>query len=114
MSNMPDTNARESEAAALDKVIDYFLAIQREWTHATDLDERLMLALRLNRQLWQVFLSGITAPTSEAPEALKQNLLNLGRLIDEQTLSIITQPTADKLDLLIRINQNVAAGLRGQ
>jgi len=48
------------------------------------------------------------------PEEVKHNLLSLSLFIDRRTFEALAYPAPEKLDILININLNVAAGLRGE
>lgn len=69
-------------------------------------------ALTLNRKLWQVFLNSATNSASPLPTALRQNVANLGIFVMKHTLTTEANPQASKLDVLITINRELAAGLR--
>jgi flagellar protein FlaF len=45
------------------------------------------------------------------PVGLRQNVANLGIFVFKQTLAILADPKPEKLDSLIRINRELAAGL---
>jgi flagellar protein FlaF len=47
------------------------------------------------------------------PEMLKKNILSLSVLFDKQAFEVMSDPAPQKLTLLININLNIAAGLRG-
>ncbi|MFL5207653.1 MAG: flagellar biosynthesis regulator FlaF, partial [Microvirga sp.] len=47
------------------------------------------------------------------PAAIKQNVANLGIFIFNHTLAVMTQPAPERLAILIDINREIAAGLRG-
>jgi flagellar protein FlaF len=45
------------------------------------------------------------------PPELKANIISLSVFVDRQTLSALSDPSAAKLNTLIDINRNIAAGL---
>jgi flagellar biosynthesis activator protein FlaF len=47
------------------------------------------------------------------PEEIKRNIMRLSYFIDNQALDVLSDPGPQKLDIIIKINQNIAAGLRG-
>lgn len=100
------------EAGAVDKVTSYFQEIKREWDTASDLDERLILALRLNRKLWLLFLNELVDTTEAELQDAKEKMFKLAKLVDIETLNLMTDPSLDTLERLIQINNSVAAGLR--
>lgn len=98
---------RETEGRAL-------LEAARRLSVAKDnpADTRTMLdTVRLNWRLWTIFQSEVSAPASPLPADLKQNVLTLCNFVDKRTVEILSSPDPDKLDILISINRNIAAGL---
>ena len=69
-------------------------------------------ALRFNRRLWTVFMSSVSDPASPLPQDVRQNVANLGIFVAKHTLDVQIEPVARKLDVLININRQLAAGLR--
>jgi flagellar protein FlaF len=47
------------------------------------------------------------------PLEIKQNLLALSVFVDRRIFEVMAYPAPEKLDILININRNIAAGLRG-
>jgi len=70
-------------------------------------------ALTHNRRLWSVLAGAVADPISPLPEALKGQILTLATFIFTQTLRATAEPSAAALASLIRINRELAAGLRG-
>jgi len=70
-------------------------------------------ALAYNRRLWSIFASAVADPKSPLPIEIRNNIASLSVFIFHQTLEAESKPAADKLSALIRINREVAAGLRG-
>ena len=80
-----------------------------DWeTNRPDLFE----ALRFNRKLWNIFLTSVTGEDCRLPRELSENIANLGIFVMKQTLATQSQPEPRKLDVLININRELAAGLR--
>jgi flagellar protein FlaF len=48
------------------------------------------------------------------PDEIKRNLLALSLFVDRRTFETLAYPAPEKLDVLISINLNVSAGLRGE
>lgn len=69
-------------------------------------------ALTHNRRLWNVFLTSVTRAENPLPQPVKQNVANLGMFVMNHTIEVLSAPGADKLDVLININKQLAAGLR--
>jgi flagellar protein FlaF len=68
-------------------------------------------AVRRNWRLWTIFQAGVMSPDSPMPNELKANVLSLSNFIDRHTVGILADPVPGKLDILIRINREIAAGL---
>jgi flagellar protein FlaF len=75
-----------------------------------DLDD----ALRYNRMLWTIFISTVTKSENPLPQAIRQNIANLGIFVMKQTIGILAEPKPEKISPLIDINRNLAAGLAGK
>jgi flagellar biosynthesis activator protein FlaF len=87
-----------------------FQVIRDDWENrAKDLDE----ALTYNRKIWTVLVSSVTRADNPLPHPIKQNVANLGLFIFNQTLSLMSGAKPEKLAILININRELAAGLRG-
>jgi flagellar biosynthesis activator protein FlaF len=100
---------RELEAAVLMKAASRLQAIRDDWSaRQYDLDE----ALTYNRKLWTILVTSATEPTSALPQAIKQNVANLGLFVFNHTVSLLTNPAPERLGVLININRELAAGLR--
>ena len=103
-------NPRELEANLLSKSATNLQRIRDDWDNTTRND--LAAALRFNRRLWTVFMSSVTDPTSTLPQDVRENVANLGIFIAKHMLALQIEPAARKLDVLININRQLAAGLR--
>lgn len=101
---------RDREAALLMKAAIGIQRIRDAWP--VD-DEELRSALTFNRKLWTIFMSSAMKDDNPLPPAVRQNIANLGIFILNETREIILAPVnAKRLDALININRQVAAGLR--
>lgn len=102
-----DTEARVLSQAAL-KLID----CQKNWgdsNHRHRLDE----ALRYNQKIWSIFQAEVSKQDNPLPDEIKRNVIMLSRFIDQRIFDCMAFPEAGKLGIIININQNIAAGLRG-
>lgn len=104
------TSPRELEANLLSKSASNLQRLRDDWDAQTRND--LSSALLFNRRLWTVFVSSATREDSTLPVDLRQNIANLGIFIMKQTLALQASPVPQKLDVLININRQLAAGLR--
>jgi flagellar protein FlaF len=100
---------RDLEANLLSKSALAMQRIRENWDLA---DTELAGALKFNRKLWNVFLNSATREENPLPAAIRQNIANLGLFVLSHTLRLEASPEAHKLDVLININREIAAGLR--
>ena len=99
---------RQLEANLLLKAASRLQAVQDGWDQKRpDLDD----ALLYNRKLWTIFLTSVTDVESPLPAEIRQNIANLGLFVMNHTLSVMTDPQPNRLNSLISINREVAAGL---
>jgi flagellar biosynthesis activator protein FlaF len=103
---------RDAEAAALMKAAVMMKQCQSRWNEG-DRDVVLEKALRFNQRLWTFFQVTLTDPKNPLPQSIKENLLRLSMFIDRRIFDTLAYPTRDKLDILVNINTNIAAGLKG-
>lgn len=100
---------RVLEANLLSRAAAQLQIVRDDWDNKRpDLYE----ALLFNRKLWNIFLTSVTGEESRLPDKLRENIANLGIFVMKQTLSIQDSPAPQKLDSLININRELAAGLR--
>lgn len=101
---------RELEADLLLKAAARLQAVYDDWdAHRTQLSD----ALIYNRKLWTIFVTSVTEPECQLPEAVRQNVANLGLFVMGQTMKLMTEPQQSSVRTLISINREIAAGLRG-
>ena len=101
---------RELEADLLLKAAAQLQSIKDNWDRAAN---ELDNALLYNRKLWTIFLSSVAEASHPLPAAIRQNIANLGIFVMKQTLDAQAQLKPEKLSALIRINRELALGLRG-
>ena len=101
---------REIEARVLLKAVKAFQDIQKRWEEISQ--EELDECLKYNRQIWMMFVdTAVEEENDERPIELRNNIANLGVFIFNHTLEILADPKPQKLDILIDINREIAAGL---
>ena len=100
---------RVLEANLLSRAAGQLQRVRDEWDTAQG---ELFTALTYNRKLWTVFLGSVTGEESQLPKALRENIANLGLFVMKHTVTVQSRPEARKLDVLININRELAAGLR--
>lgn len=105
-------SGRETEARVLTQGALKLIECQKNW-NAPDLNTRLDNALRYNQRLWSIFQVEVAKADNPLPASIKTNMLLLSRFVDRRIFETMAFPSPQKLDIIIKINQNIAAGLRG-
>jgi flagellar protein FlaF len=102
---------RSTEADLLVEAALRLQRVQDNWApdNISDLDG----ALRYNRMLWTILISTVTKSENPLPQAIRQNVANLGIFVMKHTIGILVEPKPEKISTLININRNLAAGLAG-
>jgi flagellar protein FlaF len=77
-------------------------------------DKRMNAALLFNRQLWTIFMSAAESNDNPQPIEVRQNIVNIAAFVLQRTVELQTNPTPEKIQSLIDINSNIAAGLAGR
>ncbi len=99
---------RELEASLLLKAASQMQNIKDNWETNEKNAEGVLL---FNRKLWTIFVTSVTSDDNPLPLEIKNNIANLAGFIFSQTLSFQVRPTPEKLNSLITINREIAAGL---
>lgn len=68
-------------------------------------------ALVFNRRIWEVLRSGWVNEDLGLPTQLRQNLINLSLYMAKAELDFRANPTAERLNGLIQVNETLASGL---
>jgi flagellar protein FlaF len=105
-------SGRETEARVLTQGALKLIDCQKKW----DTPQRNALldaALKYNQRIWSIFQIEVSKSDNPLPLHIKKNILNLSRFIDRRIFDTMAFPEARKLNIIIKINQNIAAGLRG-
>jgi flagellar protein FlaF len=105
-------SGREIEAAVLTKAALKLKKCQEDWD-APDLNNRLDEALKYNQRIWSIFQSELSREDHQLPKKLRLDILRLAAFIDRRIFETMAFPEPDKLNIVIDINNNLAAGLRG-
>ncbi len=104
-------SGRELEASVLSQAASKLRNCQDRW----DADDReLMLdeALKYNQKIWSIFQSELAKEDNLLPKKLRVDLLALSSFMDRRSFEVMASPTPEKLNIMININMNIAAGLR--
>ena len=102
---------REVEAAVLTKAARKLKTCQENW-NAPNREEKLEEALKFNQRIWSIFQSELSRADHELPQKLRLDVLRLAAFIDRRIFETLAYPSPDKLNIVIDINNNLAAGLR--
>ena len=105
-------SGREIEAAVLTKAALKLKKCQDDW-NAPDRDNKLDEALKYNQRIWSIFQSELSRENHQLPKKLRLDILRLAAFIDRRIFETMAFPAPDKLNIVIKINNNLAAGLRG-
>jgi flagellar biosynthesis activator protein FlaF len=100
---------RELEARVLLKAAKRLQALQADWDNrkAEELEE----ALRYNRNIWMMFVDTAVENKNGHAMEIRNNIANLGAFVCKHSLDILARQEKKKLDILIEINREIAAGL---
>jgi flagellar protein FlaF len=102
---------RETEARVLTNAALKLKECQQNWNEK-DIKTRLDAALRYNQKVWSVFQVELESNDNPLPLNVRQNLLMLIGFIDRRIFDTMAFPEPEKLTMMIKINENIAAGLR--
>jgi flagellar protein FlaF len=105
------SNLRELEANLLLQAAAQLQSVHDGWgSNKAQLGD----ALLFNRKLWSVFLSEMTDSKNPLPRNVRQNVANLGLFVMNHTVEVMNDPRPERLNSLIKINRELAAGLLGR
>jgi flagellar protein FlaF len=105
-------SGRETEARVLTQGALKLVYCQKNW-EAPNRKDLLDEALRYNQKIWSLFQVEVSKKENPLPVEIKRNILTLSRFVDQRIFDTMAFPEAQKLDIIIKINHNIAAGLRG-
>ncbi len=75
--------------------------------------DTILDAVRLNWRLWTIIQAEQSDPDCATPRDIRESMLSLANFVDKRSIDVLAAPSGDKLDILISINRNIAAGLLG-
>jgi len=104
-------SGRELEASVLTKAAQLLKSCQDRWNdegHFKRLDE----ALIFNQRIWTIFQDELIREDNPLPGQLRAGILQLSLFIDKRIIDIMSEPVPEKLNVIIDIDLNLAAGLR--
>ncbi len=101
---------RELEGRVLLKAAKMIQDLQESWDGVNG--ELIEETLKYNRQIWMMFYdTALENPEGDRPNDLRSNIINLANFIFKREVDIMADPKKEKLDVLININREIAAGL---
>ena len=103
------TSSRQLEAQALSRAAQRLEESQS--TSGIDGTELVRSALRHNQKLWTLFQANLIQPEHGMDLGLRKSLLELSLFVDKTTFELLVRPDAAKVQPLIDINRQLAAGL---
>jgi flagellar protein FlaF len=106
------STGRELEALVLSRAALKLVDVQNYW-NAPDRDELLDDALKYNQRIWSLFQGELMKEDNPLPRQLRADILSLSAFIDRRIFEVMASPDPEKLNVIININLNIAAGLRG-
>jgi flagellar protein FlaF len=104
-------SGREIEASVLSQAALKLSECRDNWD-ADDIDKKLKEALEYNQRIWSILQGELARPDHPLPRQIRYNLLALSAFIDKRVFEIMAFPSPEKLNIVIDINRNIAAGLR--
>jgi flagellar biosynthesis activator protein FlaF len=106
------SSGRDLEANVLTKAAQHLKHCQAKWGQEGH-RERLHNVLRINQRIWSIIQVELARDDNPLPIQTRTDILNLSLFIDKRIIETMAAPTPEKLDVIIRINLNIAEGLRG-
>ncbi len=104
------TDQRELEARVLLKSNRMLKDLLKNWENVNG--EILEETLKYNRQIWMLFYdTAIEDKGEEHTAQLRSNIINLANFIFKRETEILSNPQKEKLNILISINSDIAAGV---
>ena len=104
-------SGRETEAAVLTKAARMLQKCQEQW-HTDHRDDMLEEALKFNQRIWSIFQSELSHDQNPLHKRLRLDIIRLSAFIDKRIFETMAEPSPEKLNIIIDINNNLAAGLR--
>lgn len=104
-------SGREIEAMALTKAALQLKKCRNDWDQ-DDRNGKRLESLQTNQRIWSILQGELSRDDNPLPKQIRQDLLSLSLFVDKRTFDVMAYPSPEKLDILININLNIAAGLR--
>jgi flagellar protein FlaF len=106
-------SGRELEASVLTRAGLMLKQVQENWS-VPDRNEKLLEAIKFNQKVWSFFQAELSDPENPLPLKLREDILNLSIFVDKRLFEVMANPDKDKLNIVVDIDFNIAAGLRAK
>lgn len=106
-------SGRELEASVLTRAGLMLKQVQDHWDDP-DRDVKLLEAIKFNQKVWSFFQAELTDPENPLPKNLREDILNLSIFVDKRLFEVMADPVKEKLNIVVDIDFNLAAGLRSK
>jgi len=106
-------SGRELEASVLTRAGLMLKQVQENWL-APERDAKLLEAIKFNQKVWSFFQAELSDPENPLPKNLREDILNLSIFVDKRLFEVMANPDKDKLNIVVDIDFNIAAGLRAK
>lgn len=100
---------REAEAAVLLKAAGRLQALGAEVGSGPALNE----ALVFNQKVWTVLASAASDPANPLPDEIRIGIGRLSVYVFRTIVDTMIDPTREKIESLVSLNNHIAAGLQG-
>jgi flagellar protein FlaF len=104
-------SGRETEARVLTKAALKLKYCQDNW-EAANRHEKMDEALTYTQRVWNLLQGDLLDNNNPLPKKLKEDVLSLSAFIDKRIINMMAAPAPEKLNIIIDIHLNLAAGLR--
>ena len=104
-------SGRETEARVLTKAALKIKNCRDNWD-AADRRKKMDEALTYTQRVWSLIQGDLLDENNPLPRNLKENILRLSAFVDKRIFNVMAYPTPEKLNIIIDIHLNLAAGLR--
>ncbi len=106
-------SGRDLEASVLTRAGLMLKQVQENWS-APERSEKLLEAIKFNQKVWSFFQAELSDPENPLPKNLREDILNLSIFVDKRLFEVMANPDKDKLNIVVDIDFNIAAGLRAK
>jgi flagellar protein FlaF len=70
-------------------------------------------ALTFNQRVWTILASAATEPSSPLPVEVRNGMAQLSAYVFHTIVDTMIEPTPEKIESLVSLNNHIAAGLQG-